>query len=188
MRLDLRGQGQVLGGQRLRPGKIKKQLGGVGRPGEGRRRCGAEEVVLGVVIRCLVVKPSIHASPEQGCWDAARTVSLIRQALLISCVHAVGIQPCFLPPPSAFLFGIPARALFCFSVHTLVGVCARACVYVFLVGHSQLGLEDVSNRGAAALTMGDDLPFVDLGAGESALTVVAANHFTCALLADETVK
>lgn len=52
----------------------------------------------------------------------------------------------------------------------------------------QLGLEDTANRGGKALTMGDNLPFVDLGPGEAVQEVVAANHFTCVLLEDETVK
>lgn len=52
----------------------------------------------------------------------------------------------------------------------------------------QLGLEDASNRGGTAPSMGDSLPFVDLGPGEVVQKVVAANHFTCVLLEDATVK
>lgn len=52
----------------------------------------------------------------------------------------------------------------------------------------QLGLEDTDNRGGTVLSMGDNLPFVDLGLGETAHRVVAAKHFTCVLLKDETVK
>ncbi|CAN0532583.1 unnamed protein product, partial [Scytosiphon promiscuus] len=52
----------------------------------------------------------------------------------------------------------------------------------------QLGHGDTTNRGGSADTMGDDLPFVYLGKGMSVLYAVAANHFTCVLLADETVK
>lgn len=51
----------------------------------------------------------------------------------------------------------------------------------------QLGLGDTSGRGGTLLSMGDNLPFVDLGPGETASRVVAANHFTCVLLKDETV-
>ena len=52
----------------------------------------------------------------------------------------------------------------------------------------QLGQGDTTNRGGRAATMGDDLPFVYLGEGNAVLYAVAANHFTCVLLADETVK
>ncbi|CAM9412976.1 unnamed protein product [Scytosiphon promiscuus] len=54
--------------------------------------------------------------------------------------------------------------------------------------YGQLGLEDTVNRGGTTLSMGDNLPFIDLGPGETAHRVVAANHFTCVLLKDETVK
>ena len=52
----------------------------------------------------------------------------------------------------------------------------------------QLGLEDTTNRGDTPTSMGNNLPFLDLGPGEAVQKVVAANHFTCALLEDETVK
>lgn len=52
----------------------------------------------------------------------------------------------------------------------------------------QLGLEDTTNRGNSTVSMGDNLPFVALGAGDTVVEVVAANHFTCVLLHDETVK
>ena len=52
----------------------------------------------------------------------------------------------------------------------------------------QLGLGDTANRGGTAMTMGNNLPFLDLGPGETVQEVVAANHFTCVLLVDETVK
>lgn len=52
----------------------------------------------------------------------------------------------------------------------------------------QLGLGDKANRGGTALSMGDGLPYVNLGAGEAVRKVVAANHFTCAWLEDDSVK
>ncbi|CAM9419864.1 unnamed protein product, partial [Ectocarpus sp. 12 AP-2014] len=54
--------------------------------------------------------------------------------------------------------------------------------------YGQLGLEDTANRGNSTVSMGDNLPYVDLGDGDTAVEVVAANHFTCVLLHDETVK
>ncbi|CAM9677726.1 unnamed protein product [Ectocarpus sp. 4 AP-2014] len=54
--------------------------------------------------------------------------------------------------------------------------------------YGQLGLEDTTNRGNSTVSMGDNLPYVDLGGGDTAVEVVAANHFTCVLLYDETVK
>ena len=53
----------------------------------------------------------------------------------------------------------------------------------------QLGLGDSSTRGGSFGGMGDSLPFVDLGNGETVLKLVAtsANH-TCALLSNHQVK
>lgn len=53
---------------------------------------------------------------------------------------------------------------------------------------SQLGYGDTTTRGRTALSMGDELSFVSLGTGVSVVYAVAANHFTCMLLSDETVK
>ena len=55
-------------------------------------------------------------------------------------------------------------------------------------GFGQLGLGDNADRGDAAGEMGDDLPYVDLGAGQRALTVAPGNTHTCALLVGGTVK
>ena len=54
--------------------------------------------------------------------------------------------------------------------------------------YGQLGLGDTANRGDAAGEMGNNLPAVDLGAGRTAKTVVAASLHTCALLDDDSVK
>lgn len=58
-------------------------------------------------------------------------------------------------------------------------------------GHNdrgQLGLGDVRNRAVEAGEMGDALPFVPLGAGRTATSVVARDDRTCAVLDDATVK
>lgn len=52
----------------------------------------------------------------------------------------------------------------------------------------KLGLGHTSNRGGNSVNMGDNLPYVNLGWGQTVQKVVAANHFTCALLQDESVK
>ena len=51
-----------------------------------------------------------------------------------------------------------------------------------------LGLGDTENRGDDPDEMGDALPFVDLGPGPPAVTVLASTFSSCALLADGVVK
>ena len=48
--------------------------------------------------------------------------------------------------------------------------------------NGQLGLGDVNDRGTSTSQMGDALPFVDLGTGQSAFQVVAGRYHTCAIL------
>jgi alpha-tubulin suppressor-like RCC1 family protein len=52
----------------------------------------------------------------------------------------------------------------------------------------QLGYGDISSRGGSAITIGDNLPPVDLGSGRSATAVSAALFNSCAILDDKTVK
>ena len=54
--------------------------------------------------------------------------------------------------------------------------------------YGQLGLEDNNTRGNGANQMGDNLPYVDLGAGRQAAQIVAGVYHTCALLDDGAVK
>jgi alpha-tubulin suppressor-like RCC1 family protein len=52
-----------------------------------------------------------------------------------------------------------------------------------------LGLGDLANRGAMPGEMGDALPAVDLGAGKTAVAVVAAlGYHTCTILQGGAVK
>ena len=46
----------------------------------------------------------------------------------------------------------------------------------------QLGLGDILHRGNAPGEMGANLPFVDLGAGQSASKLATGQFHTCALL------
>jgi alpha-tubulin suppressor-like RCC1 family protein len=58
-------------------------------------------------------------------------------------------------------------------------------------GHNDygtLGLGDTSWRGHSPETMGDNLPAVDLGAGETASAIAAGSRHTCALLSSGGVK
>ena len=50
------------------------------------------------------------------------------------------------------------------------------------------GLSDPLNRGDVQASMGDDLPYVDLGTGRTALSIVHARAVSCALLDDGSVK
>jgi cysteine-rich repeat protein len=52
----------------------------------------------------------------------------------------------------------------------------------------QLGLESTSQLGDEPNEMGDKLPYVDLGAGKTALAIAAGWDHTCALLNDGSVK
>ncbi|MFT3772735.1 MAG: hypothetical protein QM820_45680 [Minicystis sp.] len=52
----------------------------------------------------------------------------------------------------------------------------------------QLGLGDTTLRGAQASQMGDNLPAVNLGGGQTAKAINAGMNHTCALLDDGTVK
>lgn len=52
----------------------------------------------------------------------------------------------------------------------------------------QLGLGDTRNRGVKPGEMGDALPYVDLGTGRTAKTVVAGPNHTCATLDNDAVK
>jgi hypothetical protein len=54
--------------------------------------------------------------------------------------------------------------------------------------YGALGLGDTQDRGSRASEMGDNLPFVDLGTGRTAVAVAAGRYHTCALLDDGTVK
>ena len=52
----------------------------------------------------------------------------------------------------------------------------------------QLGLEDTSDRGDNANEMGNNLPYVDLGTGRTALDIWSAGLWTCAKLDNYEVK
>lgn len=52
----------------------------------------------------------------------------------------------------------------------------------------QLGLEDVTSRGSAIADMGDNLPFINLGPGRTAVDIYVGGYKTCAKLDDGTVK
>ncbi len=52
----------------------------------------------------------------------------------------------------------------------------------------QLGLGDTNNRGDAPGEMGDALPYVDLGAGRTAVQLVASYFHSCAILDDDSLK
>lgn len=54
--------------------------------------------------------------------------------------------------------------------------------------YGQLGLGDTANRGDGANEMGDNLSWVNLGDGRSALDIGAGNGHTCALLDNNSVK
>jgi alpha-tubulin suppressor-like RCC1 family protein len=55
-------------------------------------------------------------------------------------------------------------------------------------GSGQLGLGNTENRGDAPGEMGDSLPYVNLGTGETAVALTAGYVHTCALLDDGDVK
>ncbi len=58
-------------------------------------------------------------------------------------------------------------------------------------GHNdfgQLGLGDKANRGDNPNEMGANLPYLNLGSGRSALSLVAGGYHTCALLDNKQVK
>ena len=52
----------------------------------------------------------------------------------------------------------------------------------------QLGLGDTNNRGDEPYEMGDDLPFVDLGADHTVKAVTAGKNHTCAILNNDQLK
>lgn len=52
----------------------------------------------------------------------------------------------------------------------------------------ELGLEDTNNRGDNLNEMGDNLPFVDLGAGRTVKKLFAGNSFNCAILDNDRIK
>lgn len=52
----------------------------------------------------------------------------------------------------------------------------------------QLGLGDTNNRGDSANEMGNNLPYVDLGKKKQVKMLALGERFTCALLADNTMK
>jgi hypothetical protein len=96
----------------------------------------------------------------------------------------VGVET---PPPAP---GSPFRAL-AVSTGTL-----HSCAILDNHGikcwgrntYGELGLGDTRDHGATAADMGDNLPFVDLGTGRTALAVSAGRYHTCAILDDGSVK
>lgn len=54
--------------------------------------------------------------------------------------------------------------------------------------NGELGLSDQNHRGDVPGEMGDNLPEIDLGSGRSVVKVVSGNHYTCALLNNNSVK
>lgn len=54
--------------------------------------------------------------------------------------------------------------------------------------NGQCGREDVETYGDDPNEMGDNLPFVDLGTGKTAVAVSAGDAHACALLDDDSVK
>lgn len=55
-------------------------------------------------------------------------------------------------------------------------------------GSGQLGLGSTVDKGGATGTMGDSLPFVDLGLGRTATRIFASHHSTCAILDNNDLK
>jgi len=49
-------------------------------------------------------------------------------------------------------------------------------------GKGQLGYEETASRGTSPSHMGDNLPYVDLGTGRTAVAISAGDSFTCAIL------
>ncbi|CAM9581305.1 unnamed protein product, partial [Choristocarpus tenellus] len=52
----------------------------------------------------------------------------------------------------------------------------------------QQGNGDTVIRGKSSGTMGDDLPFVNIGTGKAALSISAGGFHTCAILNDESLR
>ncbi|NOT78269.1 MAG: hypothetical protein HOP07_04625 [Bacteriovoracaceae bacterium] len=52
----------------------------------------------------------------------------------------------------------------------------------------QLGLGDTTSRGSTVGSMGDNLPFVNLGTGRTAKQIFASNLSTCAILDNDLLK
>ena len=55
-------------------------------------------------------------------------------------------------------------------------------------GSGQLGLGDTLTRGRSSGTMGDNLPYVDLGTGRTAKSLAVGSKYSCALLDNDRVK
>jgi alpha-tubulin suppressor-like RCC1 family protein len=82
---------------------------------------------------------------------------------------------------------LTARALTAGSNHTCA-ILVNNRVKCWGQNNGALGLGDAQDRGDGANEMGDDLPFVDLGAGRTATAISAGGGYTCALLDNATVK
>jgi len=54
--------------------------------------------------------------------------------------------------------------------------------------YGKLGLGNTANRGDGGGEMGDSLPLVDLGTGNTAIAISAGRYHTCVILQDNTVK
>lgn len=52
----------------------------------------------------------------------------------------------------------------------------------------QLGYENTTSRGLTVGSMGDNLPFVNLGTGRTAKRIFASEHSTCAILDNDSLK
>ena len=60
--------------------------------------------------------------------------------------------------------------------------CYQTLVIYRYNSYGQLGLNDTSNRGTTSGQMGDALPFVQLGTGQTASAQAVGRYHTCALL------
>jgi len=84
--------------------------------------------------------------------------------------------------------GVTAKAVAAGATHTCVLLSNNRVKCWGLNSSGQLGQEDITNRGAAATDMGDNLPSITLGTGRTALAVAAGDSVTCAILDNKSVK
>ena len=84
--------------------------------------------------------------------------------------------------------GIKAIKVVAGSLHTCAIVTGNLVKCWGYNNVGTLGYGDTIQRGRAAGEMGDDLPFVDLGPGETVTDLTAAAHSNCAVISEGLVK
>jgi len=139
----------------------------------------AEAVRAGTFVTCALL-----SGGALKCWGSAYRIGLGQPPGIIQMLEMMGDSL----PTIDLGAGAVAVDVHCGRDHTCVLLEGGKVKCFGGNDFGELGLGDIKWRGVVAGEMGDDLPFVDLGAGAEVVQLRTAASFSCARLSTGVVK